>query len=596
MNKYAKVRALIACCALAVCFTGFSARLVHLQVAKHDEYATLADESHVIRQTTAARRGLIVDINGQTLADNEPARIAVADGSQVTDAGDAAGLLAGPLGVDESELRDKLASGRRYVVLKKDVPEALALELENRLSVRSIRGITFLPDAERVYPNGALACHVVGFTDGDHKGVAGIEAQEDEYLRGHDGFRYTERDRSGQEELVQYQGQERLPQDGCNVRLNIDLALQNIVETELDAACKEFKPKKAIAIMMRPQTGEILAMANRPNFDPNDLLTKPASYVQEQMGATDNCAISDMIEPGSTFKIVTTSAVLNERLVQPDSMIYCENGAFSYGGRILHDDHPNGELTVEDILVKSSNIGAAKLALLLGDQRLFGYIRAFGFGDRTGVALPGESSGLVMPPNKWSKLSITRIAMGQEVAVTPLQTITAMCAIANGGTLMMPQIVHDITDDKGQVIASFPPVKIRQVISAEEARAEVKALEGVVSARGTAALAQVSGFTDAGKTGTAQKIAPKGQHGYLPGKYIVSFCGFLPAENPSFACPGDAGRSPDRAGPGFWRAGRRARFLAHRGEDRALHEPRAATAGTARRHGHHRAGPRLRCN
>jgi cell division protein FtsI (penicillin-binding protein 3)/stage V sporulation protein D (sporulation-specific penicillin-binding protein) len=400
--------------------------------------------------------------------------------------------------------------------------------------VRSIRGITFIQDAERVYPNGSLGCHVVGFINSDHKGVAGIEEQEDQYLRGHEGYRTVERDRAGHE-LAQFHGEERLPQDGCNVRLNLDLTLQNIAETELDEACKEFKPIKAIAIIMRPQTGEILAMANRPNFDPNDLLTKPAAEVKSQMGATDNCAISDMMEPGSTFKIVTAAGVLNEHLVQPDTTIYCENGAFSYAGRILHDDHPNGDLTVEDILVKSSNIGAAKLALILGDQRFFGYIRSFGFGDRTGIALPGEISGWVATPNKWTPLSITRIAMGQEVTVTPLQTITAMCAIANGGSLMMPQIVHDITDDNGQVLATFPPVKVRQVVSPAESREEVKALEGVVSQRGTAALAKVSGFTVAGKTGTAQKAAPKGK-GYLAGQHVVSFCGFLPAENPAFAC------------------------------------------------------------
>jgi cell division protein FtsI (penicillin-binding protein 3)/stage V sporulation protein D (sporulation-specific penicillin-binding protein) len=224
---------------------------------------------------------------------------------------------------------------------------------------------------------------------------------------------------------------------------------------------------------------------------------------------------------------------------------------------------------VEDVLVKSSNIGAAKLALGLGEQRLYGYIRAFGFGERTGVALPGEIPGLVYPPHRWSKLSITRIPMGQEVAVTPLQTITALSAIANGGHLMMPQIVHDITDSTGQVIASFPPTEIRQVVSAETAHEVTNALIGVVSPRGTAALAKVSGFVAAGKTGTAEKIDPKG--GYLPGKYIVSFCGFLPADNPAFVCLvmlDDAQTKPDQdyggmvAAPVFSRIGEKvARYM-----------------------------------
>jgi cell division protein FtsI (penicillin-binding protein 3)/stage V sporulation protein D (sporulation-specific penicillin-binding protein) len=353
------------------------------------------------------------------------------------------------------------------------------------------------------------------------------------------------------------------------VRLTIDMNLQNIVETELDTACQQFKPKKAIVILMRPQTGEILALANRPNFDPNDIRTKPASFIQAHEPDMRDCAIADEMEPGSTFKMVTAAAALNEHDVQPDSVIFCENGAFSYGGRYLHDHHPYGDLSVEDILVKSSNIGAAKLAMGLGEQRFYGYIRAFGFGERTGVALPGEIPGLVYPPQRWSKLSITRIPMGQEVAVTPLQTIVALSAIANGGRLMMPQIVHDITDDKGQVISSFPPVEIRQVVTAETARELTKAFIGVVSPRGTAALAKVSGFVTAGKTGTAEKIDPKG--GYMPGKYIVSFCGYLPADNPAFVglvMLDDAQTTPEQdyggmvAGPIFSRIGEKvARYM-----------------------------------
>jgi cell division protein FtsI (penicillin-binding protein 3)/stage V sporulation protein D (sporulation-specific penicillin-binding protein) len=547
-----------------LCFTGFSARLVHLQVTLHDQYAALAAEKHGNKQIIYAGRGLIEDIHGQTLAANDPVRTAVADASLIADPDAAAGLLAGPLGLDESDVREKLASGRRYIVLKKDVAEATATQLENRLTVRSIRGITFEQDAERIYPNGTMACHLVGFMNSDHQGVLGIEAQEDQYLRGHEGFRYEQRDRSGQE-LVAYRGAERAPRDGYNVRLTIDMNLQNIVETELDAACKEFKPKKAIVIMMRPQTGEILAMANRPNFDPNDVRTKPASYIRQHEADMKNCAITDEMEPGSTFKMVTAAAALNEHEVSPDSEIFCENGAFNYGGRFLHDDHQFGDLTVQDILVKSSNIGAAKLAMGLGEQRFYGYIRAFGFGERTGVALPGEIPGLVYPPNRWSKLSITRIPMGQEVAVTPLQTIVAMSAIANGGHLMMPQIIHEITDGKGQSISSFSPVEIRRVVSTATAREVTNALKGVVSQRGTAVGARVPGFEAAGTTGTAEKIDPKG--GYMPGKYIVSFCGYLPADNPAFVCLvmlDDAQTKPDQdfgglvAAPVFSRIGEKA--------------------------------------
>jgi len=572
MIRSAKVRALVACCALSVCFTAFSFRLVYLQVARHAEFSALAQEKHVNKQPIYARRGLIQDINYEALAVNDPVCTVVADGSLISNPSAVASVLAEPLQMSESSLREKLSSAaantRRYVIIKKQVPKAAADEIEKRLGVRSLRGVFYEQDAARIYPNGSMLCHVIGFMNAEHVGIDGIERQMDDYLRGHDGFRFIEHDRTGRE-IVMYRGQERAPRDGCNVRLSIDLNLQNIVETELDTACAQFKPKKAIAILMRPQTGEILALANRPNFDLNDIRAKPASFVQEHAASMKNCAVMDIMEPGSTFKIVTASAALNERLVHPDSYIFCENGHFNYGGRVLHDHHGYADLSIEEILIKSSNIGAAKLGLQLGEQRLYEYIRRFGFGERTGVQLPGEIGGLLYPPHRWSKLSITRIPMGQEVAVTPLQTVVAMSAIANGGHLMMPQIVHEITDDAGNTLTSFPPVEVREVIRPEIAREVTNALKGVVSPKGTAALAHVSGFAVAGKTGTAQKIDPHG--GYQSGKYIVSFCGFLPADNPAFVgfvMLDDAITKPDQnygglvAAPVFSRIGEKAaRYL-----------------------------------
>jgi cell division protein FtsI/penicillin-binding protein 2 len=214
-------------------------------------------------------------------------------------------------------------------------------------------------------------------------------------------------------------------------------------------------------------------------------------------------------------------------------MIFCENGRFAYAGKTLKDHHPYGDLSVDDVLVKSSNIGAAKLAMMMGEQKFYEYIRRFGFGERTGVNLPGEINGSVHPPHQWTKISITRMPMGQGVGVTPMQTITAMSAIANGGHLMMPQIVHEIVDGQGATVATYPPVKIRDVVSGQVAAQVREALKNVVSERGTAVLAKVAGFTVAGKTGTAQKVNPNGG-GYLKDKYIVSFVGFLPAENPEF--------------------------------------------------------------
>src|SRR6266550_5197643 len=245
-----------------------------------------------------------------------------------------------------------------------------------------------------------------------------------------------------------------------------------------------------------------------------------------------NRAIIDMMEPGSTFKIVAAAAALNEHKLRPDSTIFCENGLWNFGGAALLDHRAFSYLSVQDILIKSSNIGAAKLALSVGEQKFYEYIRRFGFGERTGIELPGEINGVIRPPRSWSKISITRIPMGHEIGVTPLQMIAAMAAIANGGKLVMPRIIKSVTASDGKIISSASPVVLRNVISAETARHIGDALRGVVSDKGTAAAAAVPGFTIAGKTGTAQKVNPHG--GYDHGKYVVSFVGYLPADHPEF--------------------------------------------------------------
>src|SRR5436189_5808119 len=304
--------------------------------------------------------------------------------------------------------------------------------------------------------------HVIGFTDVEHHGIQGVEGSLDDYLRGQDGYRYIEHNRAGQE-MVLYRGQERTPRNGYQVHLTIDLNLQNIVENEIDAAMREYTPQKATIILMRPQTGEILAMANRPAFDLNERSDAKPEQMKDR-------AIIDMMEPGSTFKIVSAAAALNEKKVRPDSTIFCEKGIWNYGGRTLHDHRPYGELSVQDILVKSSNIGAAKLAISVGDQKFYEYIRRFGFGERTGVELPGEINGTIRPPQNWSKISITRIPMGHEVGVTPLQMTVAMATIANGGKLVTPRIVKSITTADGKTISEFSPSVVRQGISAETAK------------------------------------------------------------------------------------------------------------------------------
>ncbi|MCX6966172.1 MAG: penicillin-binding protein 2 [Verrucomicrobia bacterium] len=560
MKWSAKVRAIIACFGLVCCFTGFSARLAYLQVDQHEKFERLAAEKHVKKQPIFAGRGEIRDVNGELLATNEPLSTVVADGSVIA-AGKAepeeiAALLADLLKIPKSELTSKIDTQRKYVVLKRSVPEAETAAITKRFeefqarTKKPVRGIFFEPDTRRVYPNNEVLCHVLGFMgqkqpegadEPERMGVEGIERSMDKWLRGYDGFRYIERDRTGKE-IVPYRGQERSARDGYDVRLTIDMRLQHIVETELEELYKKYRPEFTTAIMMDPRTGRILAMANRPCFDPNDLSrgkNKEGKSVEIPPQKMKNCAVINIVEPGSVFKIVPVSAALNDKLVTLDTMIGCEGGHWNYGGKILKDhgggDHP--DLSVFDVIVHSSNIGSAKLAMRLGEQRFYEYVRNFGFGERTGINLPGEVAGIVHSPKSsgWNKLTIARMPMGQGVCVTPIQMVTAMSVIANGGKLMMPQIVDSVVDKDGASIVHFDPVPLRQVVG-PRATAELRsALKEVVSKKGTAFAATIPGYTAGGKTGTAQ-IAKPGGGGYYDNRFVTSFVGFFPANDPQIVC------------------------------------------------------------
>ena len=526
MKWNGRTRCALVCAFFALLFSIFSYRLIHLQMVMHNYYSQLAAEKNIGRNVIPAERGAIYDARHEVLAQNVPVATVVADGTLINNNAALVSLLATSLRVPPNEIAEKIASRRPYIVLRREFPDAEARVLEKALQGEKLRGIRCERGTVRVYPNGPMLCHVIGFADFHQRGIQGVEGSMDQYLRGEDGYRYIERDAQGRE-IVLYRGLERAPRNGCQVYLTVDMGLQTIVENELDAAMREYTPAKATIILMRPQTGEILAMANRPNFD----LNLRAEAKPEEM---KNRAIIDMMEPGSTFKIVTAAAALNEQKVTLDSVIFCENGVWNVGGRPLHDHGHKGygDLSVRDILVHSSNIGAAKMAVMLGEQKFYEYIRRFGFGDRTGIELPGEIRGMVHAPRSWSKISITRIPMGQEVGVTPLQMLLAMATVANGGTLIQPRIVKTVIADKGKALGVLKPTVVRQVISPQTASQIALALRGVVSKRGTAAEAAVPGFTISGKTGTAQKAAPGG--GYEKNKYVVSFSGFLPSENPAF--------------------------------------------------------------
>ncbi len=558
-------------CGFATLYSVFALRLIQIQVWDQAKYANQARETRTLRVSLPAQRGNIRDVNGEILATNLPLQRVIVDGTRLSMVRpkDAPALpknpsvaeqaqqaevtvervldaIGGTLGLDP-EKRALAASallksipvksvrgesegthpGSPYVVLQRRVSEADSLKLREIAEATKLRGLYFEPDTRRIYPNGSLLSHVVGFLNQDAQGIQGVERTMERYLSGQAGYRVIERDRAGNE-LGQYRGVEQQPRDGDDVVLTVDSAIQAIVEEELDAAVRKLQPDMAAVVMMRPRTGEIMAMASRPDFDPNAL--------KADMGPeARNRAIADIIEPGSTFKIVAVGAALNEGKVKPETMIFCENGRWEFGGSLLHDSHPLGTLNVHDVVVHSSNIGSAKLAVQLGPRPFHRYIRAFGFGERTGIELPGEINGLVHPPERWSAISISRIPMGHEVGVTPLQMTTAMSVVANGGELVVPRVVHSIRDSKtGQPATTTERVVVRRVLSEQTAGQLRSALEEVVT-RGTAKMAAVPGFRVAGKTGTAQKVDPK-HGGYLKGQYVVSFVGYLPAENPEFVC------------------------------------------------------------
>ncbi len=571
MIRPAHLRRLFAFAILAaLCFVGLGARLYVVQVVRHDKYRDIVGDNTQRVFLKQPRRGDILDSDGHQLATSLPVKRVLADPSLIHPyQADVARAIAPLLSVSEAELSLALRSLRtndagviytnKFVDLKRkvtheqwgQVTQAMAqlsfnidestLGRNERAFFRNLRrkGIYAEDDFQRVYPSGRLASHVLGyvqeverlFTNSttrasttEMNGVYGIEHWLDAKLKGTRGWRVTETDRR-QREIVVFRGQDVEARPGLNAALTIDMFIQNVVEAQLAEAMKKYGTRSVCGIVVRPRTGEILAMASLPDFDPN-------APGKADDSARKNRNIADMHEPGSTFKIVVVSAALNEQLVAPSDVFFCENGRWMFKGRPLHDhDHGYGNLTVEEIITKSSNIGSAKIAVYrLGEEKLYDYMTRFGFGQPTGITLDGEIRGWVKPWQKWDGLAVSRIPMGHAITTTPLQMTMAMCAIANEGRLMRPMLIQSLRGPSGEISVRFQPQLVRQVVGARAARQMVAALKTVTGKTGTAPKAGLEHYTVAGKTGTAQ--VPGGPAGYVPQKYISSFIGFFPADDP----------------------------------------------------------------
>lgn len=529
-----------------------SIRLVYLQVVMHDHYAAIAASQHIRKEILPAKRGEITDRHGELLARNQTVFTVVADRNHLNDYDIACRGLAASEGISAKEVRRKYdrdeirgrylmrlvrvlahpleyqgwelqkklnASQAGEIVLVRNVEEDSYRALKQLIDQESIGGIYFRQTMRRFYPSPRTLTHVLGHLNREGTGQEGIEKSMDAVMRGADGYRFIERDRRDHE-ITAYRGETKAPQDGHSVRLTIDMGLQNIVEEALSDAWFSCLPEKISAVFLDPNTGEVLAMANRPHFD---LATRE--------GERRNRAIGDTYEPGSTFKIVAASGVFDRRLVNRHTVIHCHYGSFTDNGITISDHHPYGDLTVERIIAKSSNIGTYKLSKQLGGKSFYEYMTKFGFGEETGLQLTGESLGRIKSPSEWSGTSYSRMPIGYEVAVTPLQMANALAVIANGGNLMRPYVVDTVFDDKGRVIQKYRPQVRRRVISEQAANEVRKCLISVVSPEGTGENGAVEGYTVAGKTGTARKYCAE-LGGYANGRYVVSFMGFLPAENP----------------------------------------------------------------
>lgn len=446
----------------------------------------------------------------------------------------AVGVLSRPLGLRKEELRARIegpmGKGRMYFAIAKDLPEDAADQLRGLIEENHLKGFRFQNTIKRWYTSPDLATHVIGYTGEAKKvgingkdvfvqvGKFGIEAAMEEYLRGKDGkWDHLNIPMPGEE------GTMIPPVHGLNVRLTVDMGLQTIVEEELEAGLKEFKSKRGCVVLLDPKTGELLAMANRPHFN----LIRKEGLAEGAM----NYALQGTYEPGSTIKIVAASGALNERLVSPETQVFCHNGYFQEGKLVVRDDHPKGMLAVEGILVKSNNIGTFMLARQLGVKRFYDYVNDYGFGKKTGILLSNESSGIARNTN--NKIDFSRAAFGYALTVTPLQMASAYGAIANGGELIKPRVIHSIVAGDGTVLQKFKPEVVRRVLRPEASKQMRSILSKVTETGGTATQGAVPGFRVAGKTGTAVRIE-KGK--YCHGHYTVSFAGMMPAEDPAFVC------------------------------------------------------------
>jgi cell division protein FtsI (penicillin-binding protein 3) len=498
--------------------TAVFGRLAYLQLVRHSDYLARALRQQQRTIEITPQRGVIYDRNMHPLAMSVPVKSAFAVPGEIVDEKLASRLLSGVVNVPQDVLEARFEASRSFVWICRKLPP----EKVDAVAALNLKGIYFQEENQRFYPKRDLAAHVLGFVDPDEKGLGGIEYELDGQIRGKSGKIIVMADARQR----WFDGNEAQRERGANVVLTLDEKIQYIAQRELSAAIEKTHAMAGSVIVMNPSGGEILAMANWPKFNPN---TASSAAAESRM----NRSVSAVYEPGSTFKLITLAAAFDQNITHPEDIFDCEHGAVYIAGHRIRDHKAFGLLSVADILAQSSDVGAIKIALLLGAPKFYEYIRAFGFGTPTGVDMPGESRGLLHHLENWSGISIGSVSMGQEIGVTPIQLVSAVSAIANGGLLYRPHVVAELRRGS-EVITSEGPLsrtEARRVVRPETAATLRRLMEGVVL-NGTGKLARLDGWTAAGKTGSAQKIDPATGR-YSPTQLIASFTGFAPISNPA---------------------------------------------------------------
>jgi len=519
-NKGIKQRIIVVQILMVTAIFLLGAKSFDIQFFKAKELSRKAENDYSRYVTVKGERGQILDKNMNELATSIDAISITACPLKIKNPESAAKKLSSILGINSEKLQDTLSSRRMFAWVAKRISPDQA----NQIRQLNLTGIYFENDSKRFYPNRDLAAQVIGFTGSEDTGLEGLEFKYNSILEGSCLRIRIKRDGNGG--ILDLDKKKRAELKGKSIVLTIDKKIQFLCEQTLEKTVKTHRAKSGMALVMRPQTGELLSIAHFPQFNPNNFKEYDAITFK-------NRAVTDAFEPGSAMKVFTAAAAL-EKGFTPKSIFFCENGTYKIGTFTIHDTHPHTWLSINQIIKFSSNIGAAKISETIGDKTLYDYLAAFGFGNKTQVGCPGETSGNLIPYRKWSRIDGGAISFGQGISVSAIQLICGISAIANGGKLMKPMLIKKIISNNGKGLRVYRPEIIRRVISAQTAQQVKKMMSLVVKKEGTGVKAAMDGYTVCGKTGTAQK-ALKGKKGYSKNKYTSVFAGFAPQKNPELA-------------------------------------------------------------